>query len=191
MKALLNPLHKTGRRSSESPEEQLWNPVLMHLARCALELPLERELITYLESIARKNWYDRVIPLMKRLSAISLFFFMMLPVFLPLTAFGQDEDANLPVCCRHHGGKHRCSMMMAYLASKLPGTKAIATPVPCPDCPGTMPVSTHFDLGLTAAPAHFAEVSAHPAIHTQTEARARIALDRAWRKRGPPSVVLS
>jgi len=113
---------------------------------------------------------------------------MMLPVLLPLTALGQDEDANLPVCCRRHGGtRHRCAMMMAQLASRLPGTRLMATPAPCPDCPSTVPASVHFPLGLTSAYAHFAEIGAHPAIHAQTEARARIALDRAWRKRGPPA----
>jgi hypothetical protein len=125
---------------------------------------------------------------MRRLSAISLVLLMLLPVLLPLTALGRDEDANLPVCCRRHGGgRHRCAMMMAYLASRLPGTRVRATPVPCPDCPGTAPVSGHFQFSLSAAAAHFGEIGAHPAIHAQTEARARIALDRAWRKRGPPA----
>jgi hypothetical protein len=129
---------------------------------------------------------------MRRLSAISLVLFFLLPVLLPLAASGQDEDANLPVCCRRHGGmRHHCAMMTAYLASLLPGTKMMATPVPCPDCPRTAPVSAHHHLGLSSAHAYFAEITAHPAIHTQTEARARIALDRAWRKRGPPASLLS
>jgi hypothetical protein len=129
---------------------------------------------------------------MRRFSAISLVLFMMLPVLLPLTALGQDEDANLPACCRRHEGKdHHCAMMTAYLAWRLPGTKLMATPVPCPDFPSTAPVSVHFHLGLSSALAHFAEISSHPAIHVQTEARARIALDRAWRKRGPPEALHS
>jgi hypothetical protein len=127
----------------------------------------------------------------RRLSAISLVFLMLLPVLLPLTALGQDEDANLPACCRRHGGRRcHCAMMMAYLASRLPGTKLMATPVPCPDCPSTAPVSVHFQLGLNSALTHFAEISAHPAIHAQTEARARVALDCAWRKRGPPASLI-
>ncbi|HUB28147.1 MAG TPA: hypothetical protein VL967_00570 [Terracidiphilus sp.] len=130
---------------------------------------------------------------MRRFSAISLLVLMMLPVLMPLTTLGQDdEDANLPLCCRRHGGmRHHCAMMTAYLESRLPGTKLMATPVPCPDCPSTAPVSRHFQLGLNSAHAHFAEIGAHPAIHTQTEARARVALDRAWRKRGPPASPLS
>lgn len=129
---------------------------------------------------------------MRRFSAISLALFLLLPVFVPLTAIGQEDDANLPACCRRHGGKRcHCAMMKAYLASRLPGTKVMATPVPCPDCPSTTPVSVHIELGLSPASAHFAELSAHPALHAQTEARARISLDRAWRKRGPPAPVLS
>jgi len=129
---------------------------------------------------------------MRRLNAISLVLFMMLPVLLPLTALGQGEDANLPMCCRRHGGKRcHCAMMMAYLASRLPGTKLMATPVPCPDCPSTAPAAVHLQLGLSPAAILFAEISAQPAIHAQTEARARIALDRAWRKRGPPALFLS
>jgi hypothetical protein len=125
---------------------------------------------------------------MRRFSAISLVFLMMLPVLVPLTALGQSEDANLPMCCRRHGGKHcHCAMMMAYLASRLPGTKLMATPVPCPDCPSTAPVSVHFQLGLNSVLTHFAEINTHPVIPAQTEARARIALDLACRKRGPPA----
>jgi len=125
---------------------------------------------------------------MRRFSAISLLLLMMLPVLMPLTALGQDEVANLPMCCRRHGGRRcHCAMMMAYLASRWPGTKLMATPVPCPDCPSTAPAAVHFQLGLNSALTHFAEISAHPALHPQSEARARVALDRAWRKRGPPA----
>jgi hypothetical protein len=156
-------------------------------------------LVKSLGSIARHGFrrvfdHSAKIPasLMRRLSAISIVFFMMLPVLTPLTALGQDEDANLPICCRRHGGmRHHCAMMMAYLASRLPGTKLMATPVPCPDCPSTTPASVHLQLGLSPAPAYFAEISAHPAIHAQTEARARVSLDRAWRKRGPPTTLFS
>ena len=129
---------------------------------------------------------------MRRFSAISLVLLMMLPLLAPLTALGQDEDANLPMCCRRHGGRRcHCAMMMAYLASRLPGIKLMATPVPCPDCPSTAPVPVHFQLGLSSALTHFAAISAHPAIHAQSEARVRIALDRAWRKRGPPASLFS
>ena len=129
---------------------------------------------------------------MRRLSAISLVLFIMLPVLMPLTALGQDEDANLPICCRRHSGvRHHCAMMTAYLASRLPGIKLMAMPVRCPDCPSAAPVSGHLQLGLSSSSAHFAEISVHPAIQAQSEARARIALDRAWRKRGPPASLLS
>jgi hypothetical protein len=40
-------------------------------------------------------------------------------------------------------------------------------------------------------PVLFAEVVSHPALHRQTEARARVALEGARHKRGPPSVRFS
>lgn len=128
---------------------------------------------------------------MRRLSAITLILLAMLPVVSPLAALSSDEDTSIPACCRRHGGKRcHCAMMMAYLASQLPGTKVMATPVPCPDCPSASPVTEHFQLGLGSALAHLTEVSIHPGIQPLPEARVRITLDRAWRKRGPPTHLL-
>ena len=119
-------------------------------------------------------------------------FFAGLYVVPLVNAASSDPDSNLPVCCRRHGGKsHHCAMMTAYLASHMPGTKVMATPVPCPDCPSTLPVSVHVQLGLASVSTNFAEISSDPAKHTHTAVRARIALDRAWRKRGPPPFRLS
>lgn len=138
------------------------------------------------------NCYDLGIPHVRRLNASTLLFFVLLPLLSPLTALANDEDPNLPACCRRHGGmRHQCAMMMAYLMARLPGTKLLPTPVPCPDAPVTTAPTTQPFLHLDQASHFFAEVVAHPALHVQTEARARVALDRAWRKRGPPSVVLS
>jgi hypothetical protein len=130
---------------------------------------------------------------MKRLSAISILFMMCLPMLYPLAVLADEdaEDAKLPVCCRGHHGMHKCTMMTAYLVSLMAGTKLTATPVPCPDSPCTVAPNVHFDLGLDPATSLFVELISHPAAHAQTEARARIALDRAWRKRGPPTVALS
>lgn len=130
---------------------------------------------------------------MKRLSAITLLCMLCLPMLYPLTALADDdaEDAKLPACCRRHGGMHDCPMMKAYLISLMSGTKLLATPIPCPDPPSTVAPNVHLNLGIGAAQSFFADVTSHPAAHAQTEARARVSLDRAWRKRGPPSVVLS
>jgi len=129
---------------------------------------------------------------MRRLSSIALLVMLCLPMLYPLALMADEDakDARLPACCRRHGGTHDCPMMAAYRISLMPGTKMLATPVPCHDCPGTVVSTVHFDLGLEAAGTFFAELTSHPAAHAQTEARARIALDRAWRKRGPPSLVL-
>jgi hypothetical protein len=133
---------------------------------------------------------------MRRLSAIAILFLLCLPMLDPLAVLASDDaqdaqDAKLPICCRGHHGMHNCPSMKAYLISLMSGTKLTATPVPCQDSPCTVAPSVHFDLGIGAAGTFFAELTSHPTAHAQTEARARIALDRAWRKRGPPQIVLS
>jgi hypothetical protein len=130
---------------------------------------------------------------MRRLSAIAILFLLCLPMLYPLAVLASDDaqEAKLPICCRGHHGVHDCSMMTAYLISLMSGTKLTATPVPCHDAPCTVASSAHFNLGIGAAGMFFAELTSHPATHAQTEARARISLDRAWRKRGPPQLVLS
>ncbi len=45
----------------------------------------------------------------------------------------------------------------------------------------------HLDLTLDGAGMFFVGAVTHSAMQTQAEARARIALDRSRRKRGPPS----
>lgn len=47
--------------------------------------------------------------------------------------------------------------------------------------------SDHLDLTLDRVEMFFAGAVTHAAMQTQAEARARIALDRSRRKRGPPS----
>jgi hypothetical protein len=130
---------------------------------------------------------------MKRLYAIALLVVFCLPMLYPLAVLADEnaQDAKLPACCRRHGGMHDCPMMRAYLISLTPGTKLLATPVPCPSCPCTAPSGVHFDLGIGKAGTLLAQLFSQPSPCAQTEARARIALDRAWRKRGPPVVVLS
>jgi hypothetical protein len=49
----------------------------------------------------------------------------------------------------------------------------------------------HETLALASAAAFYAGVVSHPAQFSQVEAWARVALDGARQKRGPPSVRLS
>jgi hypothetical protein len=57
--------------------------------------------------------------------------------------------------------------------------------------PRLLSPAPHHDLSFNAAALLFAEVVSHPAAHAQTEAWARVALDGARQKRGPPAVRLS
>jgi hypothetical protein len=77
-------------------------------------------------------------------------------------------------------------MMMAYLWSLKSGTHVQPIPRACPEIYTAVSPSGHADTTLDVAAQVFADLS-HPSVQTQTEARARIAMDRAFRKRGPPA----
>jgi len=123
----------------------------------------------------------------RRLLAISLVLFFGLPLITPLFALSASPDAGLAACCRRDG-KHHCMSIMDT-SGKTPSFSAI--PRCCERFPGTVSPSQHHDLTLDTASLAFAEIVSHPAIHRQTEARARVALDRSRRKRGPPATHLS
>lgn len=82
-------------------------------------------------------------------------------------------------------------MMMAYLWSLKSGTHVQPIPHACPELYTAVSPSGHFATTLDVAAQVFAELLAHPSIQTQTEARARISLDCAFRKRGPPTPLAS
>ncbi len=63
-------------------------------------------------------------------------------------------------------------------------------PKPCPAYPAVVTPIRHSDLSLPTASLIFAEIVCHPSLKLQTQARARVALDRARQKRGPPSSIL-
>jgi hypothetical protein len=70
------------------------------------------------------------------------------------------------------------------------GTSLSAIPPRCPAYPAAVTQIRHADLSFHAASLIFAEIVSHPAIKLQTEARARVALDRGRQKRGPPTKLL-
>lgn len=74
-----------------------------------------------------------------------------------------------------------------------PGTGDYFSGVPskCPMFPKAVTPVRGQTLGLNRTGLLFAEVVSHPALHMQTEAWARVALEGTRRKRGPPSVRLS
>lgn len=61
---------------------------------------------------------------------------------------------------------------------------------PCPCFPAMATQVQHGDLSFPSASLFFAELLSHPTVKAQTEALARIALDRSRQKRGPPSKLL-
>ncbi len=71
-----------------------------------------------------------------------------------------------------------------------PGVTLSAIPQHCPAYPAVVTQIKHGDLSLHAASLIFAEIVSHPSIKAQTQARARVALDRSRQKRGPPSQLL-
>jgi hypothetical protein len=124
---------------------------------------------------------------MRRPLSIALLALFILPMISPLFALSSDPDAGLPACCRRNG-KHHCMMTMAEAQASLHGTELSATPGKCPYYPAAATQARHHDLSLHAAALVFAAVISHPAIHLQTEARARVARDCARQKRGPPAL---
>jgi hypothetical protein len=70
------------------------------------------------------------------------------------------------------------------------GTSFSAIPQRCPAYPAIATSVRHSDLSFYKASLIFAEVVAHPSVKAQTQARARVALDRSRHKRGPPTDLL-
>jgi hypothetical protein len=126
----------------------------------------------------------------RRSLSILLILLFGFPLVAPVFALGADGDATLPACCRKNGS-HHCAMSMQQIASLGVGTHLLARPNCCPLYPKAIAQSQHHDLSFNVAALLFAEAVAHPAIRRQTEAWARVALDGARQKRGPPIVRLS
>jgi hypothetical protein len=127
---------------------------------------------------------------MRRLIAISLVLLFGLPLISPLFAQGPDGITTLATCCRKNGA-HKCVLTMEQAAALVQGTHFSAIPDCCPQYPKAVSPAPHHDLSFNAASLIFAEAVSHPTGHSQTEAWARVALDGARQKRGPPAVRLS
>lgn len=59
----------------------------------------------------------------------------------------------------------------------------------CPYRSATLFVAQHSDAVMPSADVLFANLTAHPAIQAQTEAKWRVARERSRHKRGPPSLL--
>ena len=128
----------------------------------------------------------------RRLTSITLLLMFGFPLIAPLFALGGTAESRLPACCRMHG-KHHCMMSMEEMEALVNGSGEHFTPVPmkCPLFPKAVSPVPHQALSFDRAALLFAEVLSHPAQSPQTEAWARVALEGARHKRGPPSVRLS
>jgi len=124
----------------------------------------------------------------RRFLAISLLLLFCAPLIAPLLALSRDPDANLPVCCRRHG-KHHCMMSAEMMQAMMAGTQLHALPMRCPMYPRAITAAQHHELLVPTTALLFAEAVSHPAVHTQTLARARVSLFCARQKRGPPAIL--
>ena len=125
---------------------------------------------------------------MRRLLAIALTLLFSLPLISPLLALSGGASANLPICCRRNGA-HHCMGNMA-MDPFGPGLKLIPRPERCGAFPQATNAVPHLQLAAPAASLLFAEAVSHPSVKPQTQALARIALDRSRHKRGPPVSLL-
>ncbi|MBB5342802.1 hypothetical protein [Tunturibacter empetritectus] len=122
---------------------------------------------------------------MRRLIAITLLLLFSSPLISPLLALTASSQANLPACCRRNGAHHCMGNMQ-----QPDGINVSTIPQKCPSYPAAVTQIQHGDLACNAASLLFVGIVSHPSLKTQTEARARVALDRSRQKRGPPSFTL-
>ena len=106
---------------------------------------------------------------------------LLTPVWMPGAA-----EAGLPLCCRR-SGKHHCAMLEM---GQRQGHGISVVAERCPYSPAVAPVLHLASYAPPSDAAVFAELVSHPAVHAQTDARYRVAFDRARQKRGPPAVDL-
>ena len=125
---------------------------------------------------------------MRRLLSTVLLLLFSLPLISPVLALAAGAGANLPACCRRIGAHHCAGMTHSQLPAS--GDSLSTIPQRCPAYPAAVTPVRHGDLSFHAASLIFAEIVSHPAIKLQTEARARVALDLARQKRGPPADLL-
>lgn len=127
----------------------------------------------------------------RRLLSLTLLLLFGLPLIAPLFALSQAPESTLAACCRR-AGAHHCMMSAEQLAALLDGRQHFtALTSKCPMYPRAV-APVHRDTAtLDVAAVFYAGLSSHPAQFHQVEAWARVALDGARQKRGPPSVGLS
>jgi hypothetical protein len=121
----------------------------------------------------------------RRVLSIVLLLAFSLPLISSAVALTAGSEANLPACCRRNGA-HHCAMKVG----PADGINLSSIPEHCPAYPAVVTQIRHGDLSFQAASLTFAGIVSHPAAELQTQARARVALDRGHQQRGPPTELL-
>jgi hypothetical protein len=124
---------------------------------------------------------------LRRLLSLLLVLTFGLPTVAPALGLAAGAQANLRACCRRNGA-HHC------MEAATPPMDGHAASARFPRCPALPAVVSNLRPNVLAAPAAspiFSITFTRSARLRQTEARARVALDRARHKRGPPAVRLS
>jgi hypothetical protein len=128
--------------------------------------------------------------LVRRIISITLLLAFSFALISPLLALGSTPESSLPACCRR-GGAHHCMLSAEQIAALEHGTHFTSVRNKCPMFPVASLTAHHEQLAFNHASLLFAAVLSHPAQFQQVLAWARVALEGARHKRGPPSVRLS
>jgi hypothetical protein len=124
----------------------------------------------------------------RRLLALSLLLLFSFPLASPLFALSTTSEANLPVCCRRNG-VHHCQMKLQQSAAAAHQTTLTTISTKCPFYPGSAILVHHNDARLHAVTRIVGKSGSHTSVKAPTYAHVQIALDTAWQKRGPPSLL--
>ncbi len=113
-----------------------------------------------------------------------------LPFVSPLLDMTAGAESNLPACCRRNGA-HHCMMSAEQMEALLHGDHFTVIHSKCPLYPKANTTAHHPDYSFVPSAVVFTEVLSAPETLRQIEAWARVALEGARQKRGPPTVRLS
>ncbi len=127
---------------------------------------------------------------MRKLLSILLLATFALPLLTALSAYASTPDSRLPACCRRSGA-HHCELTPDQIAALEHGDHFTTPRTTCPIFPKAVAPAHHEISSLAPAAVFYAAITSHPAQFHQVEAWARVALEGARHKRGPPSVRLS
>jgi hypothetical protein len=127
---------------------------------------------------------------LRKLLSILLLATFALPLLAAIPALASTPESRLPACCRRNGA-HKCMLSAEQMAALEHGQHFTTPRSTCPMFPKAVAPAHSESYALAPSAAFYAGVSSHPAQFQQVEAWARVALEGARHKRGPPAVRLS